>query len=259
MSRKTSQSEYRFSQTIIAIVYLLLISLLGTATAVAAEEDRVSTSHHYSVGGRDSSQTPGETVDAYTALETDGPRDNSSAAAASAKTASGQASSKARADEFWFYSADVILFGDDDNDGYFFGIDLLFDVDTIWSVADVYAVTYLSYEGGPWNEYAVTEDFAVYDTSSDDEFNIVTELDAGYRRGSYDILIEIFDADSGEFLTSFGPDETSDLGFLPLEDFNRDKPIVVVVPRVTNHGGGGSTGIGMLLALIGVLGIRRRS
>ncbi len=261
MSRKTSQSEYRFSQTIIAIVYLLLISLLGMATALAAEEDRVSTSQTYSVGGRNSTQVPAETVDAYTTLETDGPRDNSSAALPGGKAGSGLASSKARTDEFWFYSADVILFGDDDNDGYFFGIDLLFDVDTIWSVADVYAVTYLSYEGGPWNEYAVTEDFTVFDTSSDDEFNIVTELDSGYLRGSYDILIEIFDADTGEYLTSFGPDETSDLGFLPLEDFNRDKPIVVILPRATSntHGGGGATGVGMLLALIGALGIRRRS
>ena len=50
--------------------------------------------------------------------------------------------------DFWFYTADVVLFNDNDLDGHFWGIDLLFDVDTYYDVADVYAVVYLSYEGG---------------------------------------------------------------------------------------------------------------
>ena len=56
--------------------------------------------------------------------------------------------------DFWFYAADVVLFNDDDFDGYYWGIDLLFDADTYYDVADVYAVVYLSYQGGPWNEFA---------------------------------------------------------------------------------------------------------
>jgi hypothetical protein len=258
MSRKTSQSEYKISQAIIAITYLLLISLLGMTAAVAATEDRISTSQRYSAGGRDSVQTPNETVDAYKPLETEGSRDRSPGATTSNKTGL-SVSGKAGSSEFWFFSADVILFGDDDNDSHFFGIDLLFDVDTIWSFADVYAVTYLSFEGGSWNEYAVTEDFTLFDTSADDEYNIVTELETGYPRGSYDLLIEIFDADTGEYLAGFGPEETSDLGFLPLEDFNRDKPVIVVPPRATSHGhgGGGSTSLWMLLAMIVVPKVRR--
>ncbi len=234
-----------------AIVYLLLVSMLGIATAAAETESRVSKSLHYSDGGRARTQAPVETVDQYALLNVDCVRGKSPGSATNGKIGSSVTTSQAGSADFWFYSADVILFGDDDYDGYFYGIDLLFDVDTIWSAVDVYAVTYLSYEGGPWNEYAATEDFTLFDSSPDDDYNIVTELEAGYLTGSYDILIEIFDAETGEFLVGFGPEDTSDLGFLPLEDFNRDAP-VSVVPIATSHGhhGGGSTGIWMLAALL---------
>ena len=250
MSRKTSQNEYRISQMAIALVYLLLVSILGIATAAAETDVRVSKSLHYSEGGRERTQSPTETVDQYAPLNVDGVRGKSPESVTSGKIGPSVTTSQAGSADFWFYSADVILFGDDDNDGYFYGIDLLFDVDTIWTAVDVYAVTYLSYEGGPWNEYAATEDFTLFDTSPDDDYNIVTELESGYLTGSYDVLIEIFDAVTGEFLVGFGPEDTSDLGFLPLEDFDRDAPISVV-PIATSHGhGGGSIGIWLLLVLL---------
>jgi hypothetical protein len=257
MSTIKSRTEYRVSQIIIAVVYLLLVGFLGMATAVAETDTRASGSRHYSEGGRSKTQVPSESVDVYGALETEGVRGKSPGAANTAKTGSGVTVSRAASSDFWFYSADVILFGDDDLDGYFFGIDLLFDADTAWSAADVYAVTYLSFEGGPWNEYAVTDDFTLFSTSADDEYNIVTELETGYPRGSYDLLIELFDAQTGEYLTGFGPEETSELGFLPLEDFNRDAPIIVVADNGHSHGGGGAAGILMLLVLLIASGLGR--
>ena len=258
MSRKTSQSEYRISQIVIAVVYLLLVSMLGIATAVAETDGRVSTSRHYSDGGRGSTQTPSESVDQYAPLIVEGPRGTSSELVMNRKTGSPVNASKAGSDEFWFYSADVLLFGDADNDAYFFGIDLLFDVDTIWSAADIYAVTYLSYEGGPWNEYAATEDFTLFDSSADDDYNIVTELESGYPTGSYDLLIEIFDAQTGEYLAGFGPEDTSEFSFLLLEDFSYDAPLLNV-PIATSHGhGGGSAGVWMLIGLL-LASVSRRS
>ena len=105
----------------------------------------------------------------------------------------------------------MILFSDDDRDGYYYGIDLLIDADTIYSEADVYAVVYLSLDGGPWNEYAATEDFTLFGASGDDAYVLVTELMSGYPRGSYDLLIELFDAWDGSFLASLGPEESSEL------------------------------------------------
>ena len=128
---------------------------------------------------------------------------------------------------------------------------ILFDADTIYNSAEVYAAVYLSYEGGPWNEYAVSEDFILFGSSSNDDYVLVTELMSGYPTGDYDLLIELFDAVDGAFLASFGPEDSSELSYLPLEDFNRDAPIIETRVTVTRGGGGGALGIWMLLAMFG--------
>jgi hypothetical protein len=238
------------------VVATLLLTIHATAfasgTAVPATDDvRVSQSRQTS-SGRDG--VPGEVrEDTFSGLKIDGGRDNAPHSAFS-KGGSGAQQAGAMTNDFWFYTADVVLFNDDDNDGYFHGVDLLFDADTYYEVADVYAVAYLSFEGGPWNEYAVTDEFSLYGASSDDEYVIVTELNSGYPAGDYDLLIELFDAIDGEFLASFGPDDSSELAFLPLEDFNRDTPIVDEV-IVIGHGGGG-IGMSLLAALLMLASLR---
>jgi len=182
----------------------------------------------------------------HAGLEFAGKRVGHTRSSAQSKTmASGSVSPNV---DFWFYSADVELFYDHDGDGYYYGIDLWFDADTYHAAADVYAVAYLSYEGGPWNEYAATDDFTIFSTSPDDDYVVETELISGYPRGDYDILIELFDSFNNEFLASIGPADTSELAFLPLEDADRDSP-VIVVHTVDDHHGGGSLGLGTLLVL----------
>jgi len=157
--------------------------------------------------------------------------------------------------EFWIYDASVELYSDMDRDGYYYGIDLTFDADTVYTAADVYAVIYLSYNFGPWNEYASTEDFTIFGASGADEYSVDTELLSGYITGDYDLLIELFDAYDGTFIASLGPEESSQLSYLPLEDAGRDTP-----PRTTivvNQGGGGSLGLLGLIALLGVAGLAR--
>jgi hypothetical protein len=123
-------------------------------------------------------------------------------------------------------------------------------------------VLYLSLDGGPWNEYGITDDFTIFGTSGTDEYVMVTELMSGYPTGSYDLLIELFDAYDGTFLAEFGPVDTSELAYLPLEDFNRDAPPVPEVQVVVNEGSGGGGAIDgwfiavFLLLLLGS-GIRR--
>ncbi|MEQ8206715.1 MAG: choice-of-anchor H family protein, partial [Woeseia sp.] len=140
---------------------LLALPLVSTTAYAQTEstadnnEVRVTASRQIVRGGRDGVST-GTVRHEFAALQTTGPRQNSTAQKL------GSASSETRAlavsDDFWFYDADVILFNDFDNDGYFHGIDLLFDVDTFFDAADVYAVVYLSLDGGPWNEYSATDD-----------------------------------------------------------------------------------------------------
>lgn len=215
------------------VLSALLLSIAATSV-LAQEEMRTSTSLHYTSAQRDAGVAGKISKDEYAGVP------SKTGVRRSNATASG---------DFWFYSADVLLFNDHDVDGHFHGVDLLFDADTYYQAAEVYAVVYLSLEGGPWNEYSVTDNFTLFGSSADDEFQVVTELVSGYPTGSYDLLIELFDGYNDDFLASYGPADTSELAFLPLEDANRDAPFIPPPTTVVVHGGGGSLGWLSLLAL----------
>ena len=233
------------------IASALLVVVSATSAAAVADEEgskRVTYSTHLQGDGRDNAVAIKESRDEYKPLGSSGESREKTRSGTQSKMSSGVSMSPNA--DFWFYLADVELYGDSDRDGYYSGIDLLFDVDTYYSVADIYAVAYLSYEGGPWEEYAVTEDFTIFGASGTDDYVIVTDLVSGYPRGEYDILVEVFDADTSEFLAWFGPEDTSELAFLPLEDMDRDAPATET--RITvNSGGGGSIDL-LLVVLLAV-------
>lgn len=238
----------------------LLILALDTLAAESASEQRVSISSQGSRVELENGRPAITTQDVFSALEVDGGRTGGSKDRVHAK-AEARLSQSANVD-FWFYAVDVELFNDNDGDGYYHGIDLWFDADTYYEVAEVYAVVYLSLDGGPWNEYAVTDDFVLTGTASDDDYNIVTELVSGYPTGSYDILIELFDAFDSTFIAWIGPDDTPELAFLSLEDIDRDviveQPEVVVVNNNHNHGGGASSVMFILFLALLALAKHRR-
>ena len=226
---------------LLGIGLAVLPGIAATAPAgdgSSGEEPRMSITRHHVSGGRENPSNVRETTEDYDPLLKGSTRTPSSTRGGLSKPG-GDTTLQAGSYDFWIYDVDVILFNDDDRDGYYHGIDLLFDADTYFSSAEVYAVLYLSYEGGPWNEYGVTEDFWIYGTSADDEYVMVTELMQGYPTGDYDLLIELFDAWDGSFVASYGPEDTSELAYLPLEDFNRDAP-VEETRVVVNSGGGGA-------------------
>ena len=254
----------RFEALFVAGLLALTVSGASQAAPDATDSVRSSVSRHHAKGGRDNPVVSSESTDECESLTTSGTRSKSNTRGGFAKLdsgtlGSGTATTQSGSLDFWIYDADVQLFNDDDRDGFFHGIDLLFDADTIYSAAEVYAVVYLSLDFGPWNEYGITEDFWIFGASGTDEYVLVTELMSGYPTGDYDLLIELFDADDNFFLTSFGPDETSALSFLPLEDFNRDAPIDDI-PIAVSHGGGGAADtwtIGILLLLLVVRAARK--
>ena len=224
---------------------LFLLTIAAT-TVEAQTASRQSVTTQYTSAERDIAATGKVSQDEFDALVTVGSRTSGKRERVQSKS-SARVSMSANHD-FWFYTADVVLFNDHDRDGHYHGIDLLFDVDTYYTVADVYAVLYLSLEDGPWNEYAATDIFSIYESSGDDEYVVVTELLSGYPTGSYDILIELFDAYDDAFVAGYGPIDTSELAFLPLEDAGWDTlhPRTTVV--VTE--GGGSLGWLSLFALL---------
>jgi MYXO-CTERM domain-containing protein len=238
------------------IGYLSAAVLLFAGSAVVradeAQEPRISTSSQ-----GQGVQNGERSHDEMQPLKITGSRDDSTRASGQKNTSASVSQSGLLPPntDFWIYDAGVELFSDFDRDGYYFGVDLTFDADTVYSVADVYAVVYLSYDFGPWNEYASTDDFTIFGASGDDEYVIETELVSGYVTGDYDILIELYDVYDGTYVASFGPDESSQLSYLPLEDIGRDTPPGTTV--VVNNSGGGSMGLLGLLALFGAAGLRR--
>ena len=233
---------------------LAFLLLAGGVAAYADErpEKRLSTTSQGQGIQRGAVGDGTVTHDELDPLVTEGKRTTTSRVAGQQKLSGGNAQSGSF--DFWIYDADVDLYSDLDRDGFYVGIDLLFDADTTYAVADVYAVIYLSYEFGPWNEYVTTQDFTIFGASSGDEYIVDTELVSGYPTGDYDLLIELFDAYDGTFLASFGPEDSSELSYLPLEDIGRDTPPTTTV--VVTEGGGSLSWL-LLLSLLGAAAIRR--
>jgi len=259
---ETTTRFTRWTRFAVTIAFAGISGLaVAAADAPAGEESRVSESAFFSDDGREQAAPNKVSTDTLDPLEKSGKRGDGTRGSEQRKSVSND--SRTPNTDFWFYAADVELFADNDRDGYFHGIDLLFDADTYFARADVYAVVYLSFEGGPWVEYAVTETFAIFGASSDDEYVIVTELLAGYPSGSYDVLVELFDTWDDSFVADIGPENTSELAFLPLEDSGRDASGIGPTPIVVNHGsGGGATDwlsvIVLGLFAVGTVVVRRR-
>ena len=151
-------------------------------------------------------------------------------------------------EEAWIYDANVELFDDYDGDGYFTYLRVTFDADSIYTQHWVYARLFLTLDGINWDEYHITNDFLIEGSSDFDDYEVETELVAGFQPGLYDALIELYDADLGHFLGEFGPLQSSAFSLLPLEDIDNDtvQPVVVVT---TEHGGGGASGALTLFGL----------
>jgi len=141
------------------------------------------------------------------------------------------------------YDASTELISDFDHDGFFHRYSIAIDVDTIFDTSYIYARLYLSYEGGPWNYYASSDNYVIHGDSELDTFVIETELADGYPAGYYDLRIEIYDVETNTWLASYGPYDDSSLYALPLEDSYEDSPHeqdyypVETEVIVTSHGG----------------------
>jgi MYXO-CTERM domain-containing protein len=162
--------------------------------------------------------------------------------------------------ESWIYTATTDFYVDADGDGYYRFLRVQLDADTIHTQMDVYAEIYLSADGESWELLYATKDFSIWGTDDDDDYEVETELVSGYTTGLYDVLVELYDSDTGEFLDEFGPNESPDFSLLPLEDSGRDG-IVVTQPPITiieEHGGGGAVSWLALAGLAGALALRRR-
>ena len=251
-----NSSNWVSARALLALAFLASLCVGPAARAADGDALRVSESSYYARDGRNQ--------DLPDRISRDEVATGASVAAKPGRRSERQKGTDAQSatpnTDFWFYAVDVELFADEDLDGYFYGVDLLFDADTIYESAEVYAVLYLSREGGPWYEYAATDVFPLYGATSDDDFVVVSELLEGYPGGSYDILVELYDTWDDSLVADIGPESSSELSFLPLEDQERDEPIEPPDVVVVEDGGGAADPLSLLLAglLLVTMVIRRR-
>lgn len=254
------------SATLLATAWLLLgTQTPGQAGAVSADESDQPSRFSRSAEGRSASDInrtellSGAPIDEFSALQTEGPRVSPGRASLGKKIGlienAGISKASHETVDFWIYDADSVVFYDFDGDGYFHGLTVYFDADVSDGVADVYAELYLSRNGGPWNRYYTTRVFSIFGADSEDEYEVVTEFDTGYPSGDYDVLVELYDADSGDFLADIGPVDDTDLAYLPLEDAGWDAPPIYGDPY---YGGGGSSGPALLMLLLVLIAWRQR-
>jgi MYXO-CTERM domain-containing protein len=170
---------------------------------------------------------------------------------------------KATYGDSWVYEATTDAFADRDADGYFRYLRVRFDVDSLYSSSWVYAEIYLSADGNAWEHLYSTKDFEVFGSDPDDDYEVETELVSGYAAGLYDVLIEIYDADTNELVDEYGPNESPEFSLLPLEDSVRDgapppPPVYVYDDHDHDDGGGGAFSWLGLAGLLGAWALRRR-
>jgi|GEM_PF-1047686 len=117
----------------------------------------------------------------------------------------------------WVDDVGTSFYADYDNDGYFGGFSLSFDVDTYSGRRDIYAVIYLQLNGRTPAVLHTTEIFTIYSRSGSDNYRVEAELVDNYSAGSYQVQIDIHDAHNDDILDSVGQDSFRNLRNLPLE------------------------------------------
>lgn len=157
--------------------------------------------------------------------------------------------------EFWIYDTWTSLDNDIDYDGYFSTFSVEFDADTIFMQVPVYAVLYIG-TNGQYDAIHVSSVFYIYGEDATDSFTIESTLISGFPSNDYDVLIELYDADT-EMLVAFsdGYDDAS-LAYLPLESKNNEYIVEDTVVIIEEHGG--SWSILSLLALGFTIIVRTR-
>lgn len=166
------------------------------------------------------------------------------------------------APDIFVYDASSELISDFNYDGFYHRFSVSVDADTVYETAYVYARMYLSYEGGPWNHYATSDNYHIYGDSELDRFVIETELAEGFPTGYYDVRIELYDADHDIWIDTYSSYDDADLLELPLEDSYYDEEYNVVEYQteteiiVSGHGHGAMSWLLLAVPAL-VVGARR--
>lgn len=143
--------------------------------------------------------------------------------------------------DFTIYGATSFLEEDYDGDGYYQTFSVIFDADiysyTEHQLAEVYALLYLSKNGGPWTHYFTTDTFFIEGDTDLDEYEVISTFVSGYASDHYDVLIDLYQVGYSDIVASLSSDDSDALYALPIESAEYDQPYVEVVEVVEISGG----------------------
>ena len=153
--------------------------------------------------------------------------------------------------DFAIYSATSFLQEDYDGDGYYQTFSVTFDADmyayTHNQFGEVYALLYLSKNGGPWTHYFTTDVFIIEGDSDQDEYEVITTFLSGYSSDDYDVLIDLYQVGYNDIISSYSSDDSNALYALPLESADYDEPYNESYIEVVEVHGGSIYGLTLLL------------
>jgi hypothetical protein len=168
--------------------------------------------------------------------------------------------------DFTIYGATSLLHEDYDGDGFHQTFSVIFDADlysyTSGQLGEVFALLYISKNGGPWTHYYTTDNFLIEGDSDLDEYEVVTTFLSGYSTDHYDILIDLYQVGYSDTVATYSSDDSNALFALSLESADYDEPYydepyfeVIEI----SHGGSFSIIIILLLLLTFVIRTNRQS
>ena len=160
--------------------------------------------------------------------------------------------------EYWIYDSWVTLENDIDHDGYYSQLTVEFDADSIFSHASVYAVIYIG-QNNHYDSIHISSDFDIYGEDSSDSFTIQTTLISGFPPNDYDVLIELYDANSHTLVALTDGYDDADLAFLSLESENHEYRYEDTLVVVHEHAGSHSLISLLMLAIMVVVRNRFRA
>ncbi len=144
--------------------------------------------------------------------------------------------------DFAIYGATSFLQDDYDNDSFYQTFTVAFDADiysyTENQLGEVYALLYISKNGGPWTHYFTTNSFIIEGDSELDEYEVITTFLSGYSSDYYDVLIDLYQVGYSGIVASYSSDDSNALYALPLESADYDEPYAETYIEVVETSGG---------------------
>jgi len=164
--------------------------------------------------------------------------------------------------DFTIYGATSILEEDYDSDGFYQTFSVIFDADiysyTLNQLGEVYALLYISKNGGPWTHYYTTDSFLIEGDTELDEYEVMTTFISGYSTDHYDILIDLYQVGNPDVVASYSADDSNALYALSLESADYDEPYVEVIDVIEISHYGGSFPLIIILFMLSIYVIRTK-